>query len=317
MKLKGAFTAAALLGLAVIVSVSSAASWSAANIADLSWDESNLSKLRSFDKDEVFDFLDQTKDNVNDEAILLYLGDDARCIKGFTWVNLAGDHHYDLVVVFEPEGTSLTNIVAIYRRNSSGKIAVETIGGDGIALGGDESLGAPKLIQDLDHDGKDELIVPEEWGSPIALAAVISIKVYRLTDGEYVEASRDFPKFYDEQILPKLESEIAQIKRNPSSADGLEPPAFAKPPEDSLWEKNPERKLALFEMDRDKILRTIGRDPKAGEEQAREWVKSGDEILIGYAMSVFQDMGDEPDFQAAKSGWKRTVHENLKREPAH
>ena len=58
-------------------------------------------------------------------------------------------------------------------------------------------------------------------------------------------------------------------------------------------------------MDRDKILRTIGRDPKAGEEQAREWVKSGDEILIGYAMSVFKDMGDEPDFQAAKSARKR------------
>jgi hypothetical protein len=207
--------------------------------------------------------------------------------------------------------------VAIYRRSSSGKISVETIDGDGISLGGDESLSVPNLLQDLDGDGKDELVAPQEWGSPMALAAVISIKVYRLSDGRYVEASRDFPKFYEEQLLPKLESEIAQIKRNPSSADGLEPPAFAKLSEANLWEKNPERKLALFEMDRDKILRTIGRDPKAGEEQAREWVRNGDEILIGYAMSVFQDMGDEPDFQAAKSAWKRAARENLKREPTH
>jgi hypothetical protein len=107
LKITQAIAAAATLSLAIIVLVTGAAFAAAANISDLSWDESNLSKLRSFDKDEIFDFLVQTKDNVNDEAIVLYLGlgDDSRCIEGFTWANLAGDHRYDLVVVFEPEGT--------------------------------------------------------------------------------------------------------------------------------------------------------------------------------------------------------------------
>jgi hypothetical protein len=225
MKIKGAITGAAMLSLAAIVLVSSAAITFAANIADLSWDQSNLSKLHSFDKDDIFDFLVQTKDAVNDEAIELYLGDDSRCVEGFTWANLAVDRRYDLVVVFEPEGTSLTNIAAIYRRGPSGKIGVETIDGDGIALNGNRGLETPKLIQDLDGDGKYELVVPQEWGSTRATSAVISLKVYRLSNGSYIEASRDFPKFYDTQVLPGLEDEINQAKHEPLR-NGPAPPGW-------------------------------------------------------------------------------------------
>jgi hypothetical protein len=317
-KMKGAIAGAALLGFAVIVSARAGSPATGAKIADIAWDESNIGRLRSFDNHEVYNFLVQTKDAVNDEAIRLYVGDDPRCIEGFTWTDLAGDHRYNLVVVFEPQGTSLTNTSAIYRRSSSGKIGVETIGGDGIALDGNESLGAPKLIQDLNGDGKYEFVVPEEWGSTMASAAVISIKVYRLSDGRYVEASHDFPKFYEEQVLPKLESEISNIKRNPSSAEGLDPPAQDKPEQVDEWHGEPERKLALFEMDRDKILRAIGRDPKAGEEEARAWVKSGDYVLIGDAISVFEDMGGhESDLRAAKLASKRLAGKEFKREPAH
>jgi hypothetical protein len=306
--------AAAILALAV-VGLPKTGSCVPTRVSDIAWDQSNLSKLRSFSKDDILDFLVQTKDDVNDEAILLYLGlgDDSRCIEGFTWADLAGDHRYDLVVVFEPQGTSLTTVAAIYRRSSSGKISVQTIDGDGIALDGNESLDAPKVLQDLNGDGKYELVVPMEWGSTMASDAVISIKVYRLSDGKYVEASHDFPKFYDQQILPKLESEIAQIKRNPSSGEGLGPPAFGKPVESDESQEKPERTLALFEMDRDKILRVIGRDPKAGEKEAREWVKSGDYVLIGDAMSVFEDIGDhESDLQAAKLAWKHAARESFK-----
>jgi hypothetical protein len=313
-KMKGAIAGATLLGLAVIVLVRATAAASASDIAHTAWNKSNIHTLRSFNVDDVFEFVDQMKDDPNYDVISTSHSSDSRSIEGFTWADLARNNQYRLVVVFAPPGTSLTNSLVIYTRSPSGKITSQVIEGDGIGLNGNPYIDAPKLIQDLDGDGKDELLVPKEWGSTMASASVISIKVYRLRDGKYVEASRDFSKFYDEQILPKLESEIAEMKRNPSSGEGLGPPAFGKAVESDESQEKPERALALFEMARDKILRVIGRDPKAGEKEASEWVKSGDYVLIGDAMSVFEDIGDhESDLQAAKLAWKHEARESFKR----
>jgi hypothetical protein len=82
-KMKGAIAGAAILALAII-GLAKTGSCAPPGISDIAWDQSNLSKLHSFDKDDIFDFLVQTKDAVNDEAIELYLGDDSRCVEGFT-----------------------------------------------------------------------------------------------------------------------------------------------------------------------------------------------------------------------------------------
>lgn len=59
-------------------------------------------------------------------------------------------------------------------------------------------------------------------------------------------------------------------------------------------------KIAGLTMERDKILRMIGRDPDAGLQQAREWMKSPDAALVEDAITVFRDIGGhESDLRAA------------------
>ena len=54
-------------------------------------------------------------------------------------------------------------------------------------------------------------------------------------------------------------------------------------------------------MERDKILRVLGRDPEAGLADAREWMKSSDPELVEDAVVVLRDMGGhEQDLSAAK-----------------
>ena len=125
-KMKGTIAGVAMLALAVI-GLAKTGSCATAGISDIAWDQSNLSKLRSFDKDDVFDFVSQQQDDPNYLAIQTELSDDSRCVEGLTWADLAGNNQYRLVVVFEPPGTSITNSVVIYSRSSSGKITSEVI----------------------------------------------------------------------------------------------------------------------------------------------------------------------------------------------
>ena len=142
MKMKGAITAAALLGVAIIVPVKGGATASAADIAHTAWNQSNIHTLHSFNADDVFEFVDQMNDDPNYDVIATSHGMDSRCIEGFTWADLAGDHQYRLVVVFAPPGTSFTNVVVIYRRSPSGKVTSQIISGDGIGLYGSNFVDA-------------------------------------------------------------------------------------------------------------------------------------------------------------------------------
>lgn len=49
--------------------------------------------------------------------------------------------------------------------------------------------------------------------------------------------------------------------------------------------------LARVEIERDKILRVLGRDPKAGEGSAYDWMNSNDPELREDAAVVFADIG--------------------------
>jgi hypothetical protein len=292
----------ALMILTVIVTKGTAVG---AEIADVPWDGSAADTLHSFSSDDVFRFVNQVRDDPNYDAILTSHSSDSRGIEGFTWVDLAGDHQYRLVVVFAPPGSSTTNSVVIYSRSSSGKVSSQVISGDGISLNGDPDTETPKLIQDLGGDGKRELVVPEEWGSALTTSQIIFIRIYRLSNGSYVEASRNFPKFYDTQVLPKLEIEISKARDEPPR-NGPVPPELTTPQQVEEWRNEPARKLALLEMKRDKILRVLGRNPNAGEKEAREWANSGDWQLVDDAMDVFDDMGGhEADLQAARLANKR------------
>ena len=97
--------------------------------------------------------------------------------------------------------------------------------------------------------------------------------VYRQKDGQYVEASSEFPTFYESQVLPKLEKKIAEVREN--TGKGLAT----------------QHDLAVAIMTRDKVLRVIGRDPSAGESDAREWMASEDPELRCDAAAVLGDIG--------------------------
>jgi len=164
-----------------------------------------------------------------------------------------------------------------------------------------------QVIQDLNGDGKDELVIPQYLGRAGDRSSPSAIwpQVYRLQNGRYVEASRDFAKFYDTQVLPELDIGISNMRE----AAALEAQRMPGAP---LEHRGAKQWLDALTVTRDKILRVIGRDPKAGEQQAREWVTGPDPDPL-FAMIVFKDMGDhEEDIRAAKRELSREVEAALK-----
>ena len=68
----------------------------------------------------------------------------------------------------------------------------------------------------------------------------------------------------------------------------------------------PQRELAVAIMERDKILRALGRDPNAGVADAREWLKSSDPELVNDAVIVLTDIGGhDKELDAAESALGR------------
>jgi hypothetical protein len=80
-----------------------------------------------------------------------------------------------------------------------------------------------------------------------------------------VEASRDFSEFYENEVLPELAKQIA--------APGAG------------------QKRAWLVMERDQILRVLGRNPAAGLQQAYQWMNSSDPELREDAVVVFGGVG--------------------------
>jgi len=55
-------------------------------------------------------------------------------------------------------------------------------------------------------------------------------------------------------------------------------------------------------MQKDKILRVLGRNPNAGLAEAREWVKSDDSGLVQDAVDTLEDIGGhEQELNPAKT----------------
>jgi hypothetical protein len=90
--------------------------------------------------------------------------------------------------------------------------------------------------------------------------------------------------------MPELTQQIAKIRhrqRTASSGDAV---------------------VAALEMERDKILRILGRDPTAGLAQAREWAKSDNPELIEDAAVAFRDIGgNEEEARAADAALKHAL----------
>ncbi|MGD0073659.1 MAG: hypothetical protein ABSD31_04900 [Candidatus Binataceae bacterium] len=131
-------------------------------------------------------------------------------------------------------------------------------------------------------------------------------RVCRLQNGRYVEASRDFPTYYDNTILPSLDNAISEMRQTVAEQQRVPKPTpgskyGTQAQIDVTW-REPERGLATYTMIRDKVLRVLGRDSNAGLAEAREWMKSSDPELVQDAVVVLRDMGGHPqDLAGAKA----------------
>ena len=223
-------------------------------IGELKWDRGNIDRLRSFSETEVLKFTDSQWGNTVDPVKSTDLID-------FGWFDLAGNGKYELVSTWSFGPCCV--FVDVDTRDTIGKVRQQSL---------QEAMGAGKLsgiVRDLNGDGKAELVLDKEFAEPqiwIPMAGTPRWPaVYRLEDGKYVEASRDFPNFYDTEILPKLNTEIGKAL-SPDNA-------------------------AMLKLEKYKILRILGRDQTAGLKQAYEWMRSGDSQLLQCAVATFADIG--------------------------
>ena len=222
------------------------------DIGHLAWNRSNVETLRSFDKAAVVEFLDELRRDAGSPLPVV-----AGEIGQFEWVDVAGNGKYRLVLT---GSGPCVHYVMILTKNAAGRVRSQNI--DGWA-----DLSA--AVRDLNGDGKDELIVQKLLIQYDCASTVVWPAVYRLENGKYVEVSRDFPEYYDNEVLPVLERRIGKYRAEGETG----------------------QLAAEAEMMRDKILRVLGRDPAAGLRQAREWMSSDDPDLLRDAGITFQQIG--------------------------
>ena len=231
---------------------------SAAGVADIPWNQSNIAILRGLDKAAV-------EKLVND----LSVGDVHKTVGDFTWTDLVGDGRYELITTLDLSGRAFFDYLAVYERDDLGKISVQWFSEE-TAIGRLRSV-----IRDLDNDSKKELIIPTLFPSGAYGAESLSAAwpaVYKLENGIYVEASDEFGNFYDTEVLPGLIKNIAEARAKP------EPSA------------SDVRKLISSMLEKDKILRVLGRDRSGALAEAREWAASDDPNLAHAGAVVLREM---------------------------
>lgn len=261
-------------------------------IEDIPWDESHIKQLRAAGKTAVFRFFLRQKDPHDENGWT-----ESSLHWRYDWY-LAGEGKYELAIGFS-SGPDV-GYFTVFWQDGPGKIRSQDF--DDEADYSEKWYDGP-FASDLNGDGREELIRfdglrydprPERtkfiptgtWPS-----------VYRLHNRKYVEASRDFPSFYETKILPQLDKAISKARED-AAQQKAQPQTGADP--------GPVRYLAALIMCRDKILRVLGRDPNAGLAQAREWMTSRDPVMVDNAVVVFKDIGGhDADVLAAEAATDR------------
>jgi len=279
---------------------------SAEKIGDLAWNESNIKTLRAADNETVFRFSCEIDPECGDLTL------SSVDYFEFHWYP-AGDKKYELAI--DSQNGPEVSWLEIYWQDAPRKFSSQTFEIEGDAS--EEWYFSPEFagtkFADLSGDGKEELILFDtlEYDLPPSrrtnhVPGGAWPRVYRLRNGKYIEASRDFPSFYKNKILPQLDKAIVKARKDVKErAEGKTKPNPYMGPHDDYWQQ-PARYMAALIMCRDKILRFIGRDPTAGLAQAREWMNSPDPVLVNDGKSVFEDIGGrDKEVNAAKVAVER------------
>lgn len=252
----------------------------AASITSTPWGQGNITVLRAFQKSDIVQLLDNVTDFGNLHRCACVRPAD---IGEFTWADLAGDGREELLLTRDVNGRQFFNALDIFWRDNSGKVTYEEIEGWMI-----RDLGA--VIRDLNGDGRDELIIPTVLIQYNTAETFTWPVVYRLEKGKYIEASRDFPQFYENQVLPRLEARIGDYQAKPGLGN--------------------QNMAAVLTFEKDKILRMLGRDPTAGLNHAYQWMNSDDQYLLLAATATFNDIpGHSEQAKQARAAYDRAICE--------
>jgi hypothetical protein len=246
-----------LIALLLLATLISGAAF-AGQIDQLKWNQSNIATLRSFDEAAVEKFVNEMSE-----------GDVHKTVGEFTWADLAGDGRYELVTTLDLSGRSFFEYLAVYQRDDSGSVSVQWFPEE-TAIGKLNSV-----IRDLDNDGRKELIIPTLYFSGSYGAGSVGTAwpaVYKLKNGLYVEASNEFGKFYDTDVLPGLVKDIAEERAKAGTSASYSPTLISQT------------------LERDKILRVLGRDQTAGLNEAREWASSDNPNLARAGAAVLREI---------------------------
>ncbi len=251
------------------------------------WSQANVDSLRGADLAAVARFVTATRSRDSEEIAPNQVVD-------FGWTNV-GKGKSDLIVALDISGRGFYTLW-IYSHGGADSVAIQELEG----WGGEARGGLKAMIQDLNGDGVDELILPTAVGQggswTPTTAEPLWPAIYHPENGKYVEAicglpgvrpgprsvevstryveaSRDFPNFYDTKVLPNFDRTISMLQEKGAEGGG-----------------NPGA-LAHLMVEKDKILRVLGRDPTAGLSQAHQWMNSDDPQVLQCAIATFYDIG--------------------------
>ncbi|MBE3602267.1 hypothetical protein IMX07_01355 [bacterium] len=257
----------------------------AASIKSTPWEKVNANALNALEKIDVATFLSE----VTEFGLALHA--DCACVKPgdireFKWADLRGDGRLELVAILDVNGRKFFNSLVILRRGANGNVKYQELRGWMIA-----DLG--NVIRDLNGDGQDELIIPAVLYQYNTAGTYTWPVVYRLEKGKYIQASSDFPRFYDAEVLPTLQKQICDYQSKPASFRRINLDTAA---------------MLIFE--RDKILRMLGRNPTAGLQEAYQWMNTDDPLLLLAATNIFNDIpGHREEANAARAAYDRASSE--------
>ena len=276
-----------ILLLATFVSFFSSPAF-ADNIGRLSCSAAKPAALRGAKKDAVVKFINATRPTEVMDILPVDLVE-------FGWAKTGAAGSDDFLALFDFSGRGYANRLWIYRCARNGSLRIQEI--EGWKMGN-----LKQIVRDLNSDGQHELIITKELGLQGSWQPLMGMpawpRVYRLENGEYAEASRDFSNFYDNEILPQID------KRINSAAARLSREPFQK------------ETVAVAEIEKYKILRVLGRNPTAALDEAYKWMDSGNSQLIQCAIATFADIGGhEKELRTARAALKPALDREMAAHP--
>jgi hypothetical protein len=182
----------------------------------------------------------------------------------YRMVDATKDFRYELIVVHDVNGRHFCNAVSIVRRDLAG------YGWQVIKAANVEDL--TTALKDLDGDGIPELVVPfwyEGRPHPASWTAI-----YRWDGSHYSTADASFPEVYRK----RLEELNVTIQRGETTSQ--------------VHSQIVREDASSSYMERDRILRFLHLDPRAGLERAGQWAKDASPLLRERAAAVLSETDD-------------------------